>query len=145
MKKLILPAVIIMAGMLFLYILKNSNGGGISNIETSKTSGVEIGHAGASGDRDVSGFFDANAGYEVEITGTLRRIGSARANEYVITSPDGVDHYIEASREEKDKLMHFQGKKAKIRGKLEIKKFVYPNPLYNHEKRFIFPETLEIN
>ncbi len=131
-----------MAGMLFLYNLKNSNGGGISNIGTSKTAGAEAVHTAASG--DASGFSRANAGYEVEITGTLRRIGSARSNEYVITSPGGVDHYIEASNEEKDKLTHFQGKKAKIRGKLEIKKFVYPDPLYNHEKRYIFPETLEI-
>ncbi len=84
-----------------------------------------------------------NDGYEIELTGTLRLVGSAPIFEYVLTS-NGVDYYIEADKEEIDKLKSFQGKKARTYGTVMIKKYVYPDPVYNHEKNFLFPETLEI-
>ena len=84
-----------------------------------------------------------SCGYEVELTGVLRLIGSAPRCEYVITS-GGVDHYIEADAEEKKSLLLHQGKKVKVKGIMTVNKHIYPDPVYNHEKRFIYPDTIEV-
>lgn len=82
-------------------------------------------------------------GYEVELTGVLRLVGSAPHYEFVVTS-GGVDHYIQADGEEKKPLFSHQGKKVKVKGIMTVKKNIYPNPVYNHEKRFISPDSIEI-
>ena len=84
-----------------------------------------------------------SCGYEIELTGVLRLIGSAPHYEFVVTS-GGVDHYIQADAEEKKPLFSHQGKKVKVKGIMTVRKNIYPNPVYNHEKRFIYPDSIEI-
>jgi hypothetical protein len=82
-------------------------------------------------------------GYEVELTGVLRLVGSAPHYEFVLTF-NGIDHYIKADAEEKKPLHLQQGKKVKVKGMMRVEKFIYPDPLYNHEKRFIYPDSIEV-
>ncbi len=81
---------------------------------------------------------------EVEISGKLRMVGSAPFYEFVITTADNVDYYLEAKKEELDRLRSYQGRNAKTSGIVKIRQYKYPNPAYDHERRSIFPKTLDI-
>jgi len=103
---------------------------------------------------DKSAVYDVTAGevisqapdtsYEVEISGKLRMVGSAPFYEFVITTADNVDYYLEAKKEELERLRTYQGRSAKTTGIVKIQQIKYPNSAYDHERRSIFPKTLDI-
>jgi len=138
--KIMILTVIASLTVLFAVILFRGEALEISGIQASKKS-AEAQPAGGIAENHPQS--NDSCGYEVELTGVLRLIGSAPRYEYVITS-DGVDHYIEADAEEKKPLLLHQGKKVKVKGILIVNKHIYPDPVYNHEKRSIYPDTIEV-
>ena len=99
--KIMILTVIASLTVLFAVLLFRGEALEISGIQAPKKS-AEAQPAGSIAENHPQP--NDSCGYEVELTGVLRLIGSAPRYEYVITS-GGVDHYIEAGAEEKKPLL----------------------------------------
>lgn len=88
-------------------------------------------------------FQDASVTAEIEIAGTLRLVGSARAAEMVVTTHGGPDYYLEAEKSELERLKPYQGRKVRAFGVRVVEEYKYPDPKYNHTKHILVIKRIE--
>ncbi len=139
MKMILLTAAMPLITAFIILLLRNGVIEISGNEASKKTSEIKVFHDTAENKFQPPDSY----GYEVELTGVFRLAGSAPYYKFMITS-GGADYCIQAGAEEKKLLYPHQGKRVKVKGKLKTEKHIYPNPLYNHEKRFIYPDSIEV-